>query len=103
MCIRDSFTAMTPTFIDISTGFIANWAPVTGLTSEIHTEIAVVDRLSTFSMAPMIRNTHYFKLTTDCLSLTSIPYIKDKDITVGEKLDEDWDDDYNVPKYCAWD
>jgi len=71
--------------------------------TEIHTEILQVDRLATYSVTPLVRNTHYFKLTTDCLTLTHIPYIEDKETVVGELLETDWDDTYTMPEYCVVD
>lgn len=67
------FTAKAPTLSDITPALSAAWLPVTGVKTELHTEIALDDRLATYTTTNLRRNTHYFKLTTECLTRTRIP------------------------------
>ena len=68
--------------------------------TEIHAEIAFDDRLATYETTKLRRNTHYYKLTTECLTPTRIPFIEDKEIAIAESLAGDPDDEYDMPKYC---
>jgi hypothetical protein len=97
------FSAITPTFSDIKTAFSASWTPITNVATELHTEIQMVDRLATYATTQLVRNSNYYKLTTDCLTLSRIPGISNKEIAVGEALETDLDDKYDMPKYCLID
>ena len=94
------FTTKTPTLSDITPALSAAWLPITGVKSELHAEIGLDDRLATYATTSLRRNTHYYKLTTECLTRTRIPYIEDKEIAISESLAADPDDDYDMPKYC---
>jgi hypothetical protein len=94
------FSAKAPTLNDITPALTTAWLPITGGKTELHAEIALDDRLATYATVKLRRNTHYYKLTTECLTPTRIPFIEDKEIAIAESLAADPDDEYDMPKYC---
>ena len=74
-----------------------------GVKTELLAEIALDDRLATHATTSLRRNTHYSKLTPECLTCTRIPFIEDNDFAIAESVAADPDYNYDMPKYCEID
>jgi hypothetical protein len=65
--------------------------------TEEHVEIAISDKTGSFVPVYSMRNSIYFKLSTECVTSTRIPGVPDKSILAGDLLQLDSDDSYTIP------
>ena len=76
----------------------ALWTSINPLpVTQEHVEIAITDKTATYVPTYSVRNSNYYKLSTDCVTSTRIPGVPDKSIMAGDLLQLDSDDLYMIP------
>lgn len=79
--------ALVPSLKDVTATLSATWTAIVNAVAEVHAEVSIVDRTTSYSTVTLVRNTDYYKLPgAECPMVSRVPQLREVGRRIGEEI-----------------